>query len=926
MLMSEPSGENKKPKRFRRVKRVLLVTLGFAVIMLILGWIFLPRIAERVIRGMIADAGLSQSELKVVEVGWNSAVIEDVKVQDDAWSVIATRIHVSYNPSDLANGRIKDIEIEGLQAVVNMEPEDGAESELEKPASVSVEENPFAWLHELPMQMEKVESISAQDARLVLTRGGRKIEQELTLDFSESSFGKLSASVQFPDYKLDLGLANSADVSEITVLASEVKPLPFLEVLEFLVDAGEPFLPEGFTLNDAELVANIKVEGSELMPLQVTGTLNHVAYDGGEKPITMKSNPVTMKLAMDFDTGGWINFAGAANELALPLDPSADFELGLKQGNRPRWSVRIAWSDDPTTMSGNISRLDLTGKYDGRPVSLDTMNAQFAMVDDRLSADGSFANGGTAIPFSYRQTLTEQSDARWKMDGKLGLGPVKHTQPLPLLAAVTDIFEDVRIEGSSDTAMEFSVGSHDPFRGKMTTKLSDSGIDVADGMLKASGVNGIWELHLLPLPDASPDTEDPSYYTLDFSAKKLEVASKDALDYDLVHEAEKPVTVTGKGKFGMEASTLTGEVKNLNLFGEKDGHEILLADTSARYRMVGDVVHADGKTSIGENEIPFTYWHDRKTKDDNWDLTGWFKIDSVDLKTPVENGVMLVDAMEGQTIAGKVSMKMDFTIGSEEDFDGVLIASLTDGTLTMEDDGPVLEGLRGDIRMSSLKEKKTDGFHRVTAKTIKAFDMEMSNLRLDYKMLPNGDIPLRNIAVSALGGVVWVDPFTLPGGDDNYQFKLRMKKLDLAKLAKLFPDFNGSVTGKIDGLLPIQNIGGEFMPVRGGMYLTPRSRGRLRYDAGNAFTAGLNRKSEKYKKMKMVEDSLRNLDLQVLSIRLFDPRDGDKALVMRLRGQAPSVPGSPPIILNVNGFKPDDDTVDFFDLLLKHRDKLNFGL
>ncbi len=337
-------------------------------------------------------------------------------------------------------------------------------------------------------------------------------------------------------------------------------------------------------------------------------------------------------------------------------------------------------------------------------------------------------------------------------------------------------------------------------------------------------------------------------------------------------------------------------------------------------------LQAYGSISIGGNEVPFSYSHEQEFGHDAWSLVGRLKVEVADLKEPVADGAMLVEAMAGMTIAGKVSLMMDFTVGSEKDFDGALAASLTEGRLTMGDDGPVLEGLSGDIHLSSLKEIKTDGFHQVTAEKITAFDAEMTDLQLEYKILAGDGISLREIAVKALGGAIQVDPFVLPSDDADYQFNVQMKELDLAELAKLFPSFNGSVKGKVDGLLPIRNVAGEFRPVRGGLYLTPKSNAELRYDIGNTLSAGVDPKTEEYKRMKMAEDSLRNLDLKELNIRLFDPKDGDKAIVIKLKGQAASVPGSPPIHLNVNGIKPDDDTLDFFDLLLKHRDKLNFGL
>lgn len=920
--------KSRKVRVWRWLRRGALALVALVLIVVLLGWIFLPRIAERVIREMIADAGLNQSELRVVDVGWRSAVLEGVALQGDTWSFSAKRIHINYDPPDLVNGRIQDVDIEGMVATLDMESDQelvGPSREGETSSPVEGDQG-MAWLHQLPVQLEKVGAIRAQNANVLLIRGESQFSQTLSLQMDQSSYGKLSGAIMTSHSGLNFSVQSSGDTSEIKLTAKEVKPVPFVEMIEFLLGVDEPFIPQGITLKGAELGGGMTVTGDVMSPLEVTGTLTGVAYDGGEKPIQMKSDLVVMKLRADFTGVGSIQFAGNAGELLLPLDPSADFELGLAKESRPRWSVKISWGDDPAVMTGEMQKLGLIGKYDGKPITFSDVGLSVEMKEQKLSVGGSLTHAGTVIPLRYSHALKELPDDRWSMVGNVMLGPVQHTRSLPVLVAVTDLFEDIQIEGRSETSMEFSVGSHEPFRGKMSTRLTDAKVDAAEGKVKASGVNGTWELHILPLPDASPDTEDPSFYTLHFSAQKLMIASKDALDYDLVHEAEKPVVVTGKGHFGMDASELVGEIKDLHLYGEKKGHELILANMGIQYRMKGDVLNAEGKMSIDENEIPFKYWHERKSNGDAWDLAGWLKIEHAQLKNPVTSGVMFVEAMEGKTLTGNAAMKMSFSLGSEKDFDGVLAAALTDGTLTFEDDGPVLEGLRGDIRLSSMKQKKTDGFHRVTAKKVKAFDMEMSNLRLDYQILPNGDIPLRNIALNALGGVVWVDPFVMPGGDDNYQFKIRMKKLDLAKLAKLFPDFNGSINGRIDGLLPMQYIGGEFRPVRGGMYLTPRSRAKLRYDAGNKFSGGLNPKGREYQQMKMVEDSLKNLELKVLSIRLFDPKDKDKAVVLRLQGRAPTVPGSPPIILNVNGFKPDDDTIDFFDLLLKHRDKLNFGL
>jgi hypothetical protein len=85
-------------------------------------------------------------------------------------------------------------------------------------------------------------------------------------------------------------------------------------------------------------------------------------------------------------------------------------------------------------------------------------------------------------------------------------------------------------------------------------------------------------------------------------------------------------------------------------------------------------------------------------------------------------------------------------------------------------------------------------------------------------------------------------------------------------------------------------------------------------------------KDKAYKNMKMVEDSLGNLDLQVLKIRIMDSEADERAIHIEIKGQALESKGSPPIHLNINAFKPNEDATEFFDLLLRHRDQLNFGL
>ncbi|MCP5535042.1 MAG: YdbH domain-containing protein [Akkermansiaceae bacterium] len=880
------------------------------------------------IRQKIADAGLDQSELRVADVGWRSAVIEDVSVGEGMWSMQVRRLEVKYDATDLLSGTIEGIRLIDAKVVIDLSTEESHSAPEEAgQQDESVEPDAKAyWYKTVVDALNQIGEVHAEDVDVWLKRDGREWRSELDLTIDDGDKGHPTVHLETESFILHSLLQTFSESAEWKCDAKVVDTNKFIDLIELAVGYEGALLPEGISLDGATLKHTMRAQGDKVLPFEIDGLLSGVKYDGGDKPVSMTCDrELLMSLIVQPTGTGEVQFSGKLDRVSLPLDPSADFELKLKPDTLPDLAVRVVWGEQATRVEGGVKDMKLIGAYNGRAVDLDDINLDFEMVGGELIVRGGLTNEGIKVPVKYAHGIKEET-GKWMMNGEIIVGPFDHDRNLPMLSAVADVFDHVAVIGSSRALVQFSTGSHKPFEGSLSAKLTDAEVSVEGGKVKASGVNGVFNLHIIPLPDDDPERKDPSYYTFDFTTKELSVASKDALDFDLHHQAETPVRISGKGNLGSSETLLTGDVKGLTLHGEKENHTLDLENTAWGFELKGDRLVASGSTVMAGNKIPFSYQHNQKEVDGGWELDGTFEIKEAELKEPVDNAVMFVDAMAGNKLGGKVSMKMDFSMGSEKDFDGVFVAAIDKGTLTMADEGPVIEGLKGDVRLESMKQKSTKGFHRVTATRIKAFDMEMKNLRLDYQLLPDGDIKLRNIVVNALGGEVWLDPFTLPGGDEDYQFKVRAKRLDIAELAKLFPDFNGAITGRIDGLLPMESVGGDIRPGKGGMYLTPRTKGRLRYDAGDRFSAGLNPKSEEYKRMKMLEDSLRNLDLEVLSIRLFDPQDQDKAIVLILRGQAHHVPGSPPIHLNINGFKPDDDTVDFFDLLLKHRDRLDFGL
>jgi len=909
-------GERDNPGRFmgKWLKRGVMALVGFTLSVFLMAWVFLPRIAERLLRDAIAAAGLDRVELQVVDIGLGSMVLEAVLAEDGNWAVQADRVVVNYDVLDLVNGKTKELVVEGMVVDVSLPEVEGLSTDLKA-----------NWVHDVSGLLERVGEVRAEGAKLTIGRGGELITRLVDFEVIGSEGGLVSTVVQADDFKCGIQLESSGMHCDISMWLNDLRPGTFLSMLEVVLGFDQPLLPEGMGLATAELTGGLVVDHGDLSPLALKGVLEELVYDQGDKPVKFLVKRAEMDVVVDSGGGGSLDISGLVDEVSLLLNHTAGLDLLQAKGEPAPWELRGFWGQESVRLTGQVSGLNLRGAYDGKAVALDAVTMGFKMVDNMLEVEGGFSNGGVKVPVQYRHRMDYKGES-WMMSGKLELGPLLHDRTLPGLMAVTDVFDNVKMAGESHVDLGFSVGENKAFEGKMTARLKNMELDVEDGMVRASGVNGVYELHIMPRPDVNQGRDDSSDYTMDFSVAKMEIDSEAALDFKLTHELENPLTFRGKGQLGKDGASLAGEVKGVTLRGEKGGAVLDLQNIGFGFELQGEQLRAEGAVTLESNEIPFVYKHQRKDVNGGWELVGSLAIDELELKEPVANAVMFVEAMKDKSISGKVSMRMEFSIGSEKDFDASLEAAISGGLLSFADDGPVIEGLEGDIKLDSLKQEVTQGYHHVKATGITAFDVKMKNLGLDYQLLANGDISLRKLTLEALGGQLLVDDFILPAGDEDYGFTLRARKLDVAQLAALFPDFSGSISGRIDGLLPVESKGGKLGPGRGEMYLTPKTRGKLKYDAGNSFSSGLDPKTEEYKRMKMVEESLRDLDLKVLSIRLFDPPDKDKAVLLRLEGQASRVKGSPPIHLNVNGFNPDDDTVDFFDLLLRHRDKLNFGL
>ena len=150
MMQNMDKEESSKP-RFRWVKRLLLSVLISVLILGLLAWLFLPRIAEKVMGELLAEADIEQADFTLREIGWDSAVIEDVTLADGIWEVTAKEVKVDYDIFDLFKGRMNLITLSDSSCVVDFsKSQEAGVSEGEATNAENEALSDSAIIHQLP--------------------------------------------------------------------------------------------------------------------------------------------------------------------------------------------------------------------------------------------------------------------------------------------------------------------------------------------------------------------------------------------------------------------------------------------------------------------------------------------------------------------------------------------------------------------------------------------------------------------------------------------------------------------------------------------------------------------------------------------------------------------------------------------------------
>ncbi len=172
------------------------------------------------------------------------------------------------------------------------------------------------------------------------------------------------------------------------------------------------------------------------------------------------------------------------------------------------------------------------------------------------------------------------------------------------------------------------------------------------------------------------------------------------------------------------------------------------------------------------------------------------------------------------------------------------------------------------------------------------FGLVLEEGAMAFGVGPGGRLSVQGLGFGLAGGSLAVEPFDVGPADDELPMTVIMRGIDLARLAEQFPVEGLSLTGNIDGRIPLR-LREDTITVENGV-LESTEAGVIRYVASVPFG------SEGEGGVALLINAVENFQYEALRATLNGRTGEDLDVAIRLTGANPEVYDGFPIALNVN--------------------------
>jgi hypothetical protein len=895
---------------------MLSLILGLA---LAVGLVWREVVVETALRTVLSSRGLGDARFEVVSVGRAETVIENVSLGADLLS--ARRIQFTYDATELASGRLRDLRIEGL-TFDERAARDGTLVRLE--ALVFDEGGPSIDLSRIVLE----------NAAIVLAAPvGGTVAIDGELDLSGEGLGAA----------LEVGLNMGHTTAAFTVLSKDLDEGGLVNIS----GSGKSELagmslskPTGVTATDGR--AQFTVAGTAQIPAldaawpgQLLAGVLSLAGDLHLSNMTTSIGPGVLSAdlgwALRSDNGslrvhlprpGQLFIRGVASEILAALRlPTEDRAAQVLMVELSSSGPVLAWSSE-----GDGGIAELTG---GIAVSLGDATARISAtaraVHDaswRLSApvEVAFRAGATGIALSGTEGSALLSAVDWDAAGSL----VPNGE-IDLHGALAAEMRDVSVAGFNAEATIVDGNIHVQRMPGHWSIAFAPGLTIATEGVAMSGRLEIDEPMLLTMDSLdvsgggaaarikmSGSTSQVSGVVLGDDGQNVLFAGAggrvrfvfalgdrsegefwlDDAQVMLPGEAISLNAVSGRlplGAAGGAAELIfSGQVRDssksarfspvrIDLTGERDGESISVSgvietlNRAVRLPLKGkiDLAGTTGRMSVGPTRVTFR-------------------------KGGLQPGALSPRLSALRTESGVVRISATFVVDAEGTMRTVTGFVFEDFSARLGD--AEVAGLAGTVQFSALSPLATAGLQQLTARRlIMGVPVDRPRIRFTIRPRQRGlSVRIHSASADLAGGEISVEDVRWDSTAQSTAFDVLVRNVAIGRLLRDWQVEGITGTGRLSGVIPVR-IGKTVLAVAGGR-LDSAGAGVIRVDWGSARET-LVKSGEQ---VALTVNALENFSYDSLSVGVDQTEDGVLTLAIGLEGSNPTVLDGYPFRFNIN--------------------------
>jgi len=906
---------------------------------------------------LLTDRALRQNGLGDCHLQWQrldlkTSEISEIKIANDSFTLEIERLKIAYDLGAAWKSKeIESIEIDGLKLYYD----------LTGPSTLDYDQLDATIKAGIPFPLDSIKVSNATldfrtdfgrfaySASASLERqepdkiqGSAVVESEsesVALQLHAGDRIDFLATINIPwvanslsKYRTDwiekLGLSTSPEITMANLSVETTGSLYGIspELIEVAFQSGPiSFAAQDLQLQSSPISGSFDFEDNEVRNISLKAQLENISFGEyilSNLPLQLTAPNLRIpqfeigRTTFRSESGEYAEFSALVNsrfEEGFELD-SFDFDLSLYtiKGNEVEFSpFRIKGNGSPASAQLECESLKLVShpfvKIDGLKLRASGLDSENPLL--KLSAQLHDPRENKAIELGSWLAEALFYPASEAQTAKINLTPVSgefavststyHAMGTGTLSLKLSRWQESdEIAAAIDFSAENLVASYSDWsldQGSVNLSLDTNPINLTEALSKASSTIDLIEF-LFPhisyeLAIGGNQLDGPVDSQLQWFSGSL--VSNDPVD-DRPLQAALTLNV-GIGRFPPE------EFQQLNWQSSLAGNSSV-ASLNSNATLLFEGVEA----TLKSNQT-FEY------KDGSLSSKGIYEVSGIELA----NSDILarhIESMEGSIVSGKLSLA-GTTQKANETWDASAKLKLAEGYFGLPSQELTVDGINANISLDSLANLKTPPSQSISANLINFGDLQATNLKTAFSLPSDDHILFGPVSLETFDGHVYLEPFELALDDPNANLLVKFEEISIAPAIAMVDFFQGRVTGRLNGSLPIGLKNGLPVLGEGFLELDPSHKATFSYDAEGFFTDGEagaeSKKSLGDKTLErlglepnaLLEDALGNLDITRLRIDLFDQDMPLTAMKIQLAGIADTGRAKIPlnITTNVNG-------------------------